>query len=51
MLAECLDDEHEGVLVFKDSTVFVPVWAIYHTNGIFEDYENSILINTLTNLD
>lgn len=34
-----LDDEYEGMLIPKDSTVFVPVWAIHHTDTIFENEE------------
>lgn len=31
------DDEYEGMLIPKDSTVFIPVWAIHHSGEIYED--------------
>ncbi|KAF2815541.1 putative cytochrome P450 oxidoreductase [Mytilinidion resinicola] len=33
------DDEYEGMLIPKDSTVFIPTWAIHHTDAIYEDSE------------
>lgn len=33
------DDEYEGMLIPKDSTVFIPTWAIHHMDSIYEDPE------------
>ncbi|KAI9836035.1 MAG: hypothetical protein M1819_001646 [Sarea resinae] len=34
------DDEYEGMRIPKDSTVFIPVWAIHHTEEIYPDHES-----------
>ncbi|KAL5591178.1 hypothetical protein FOVSG1_010067 [Fusarium oxysporum f. sp. vasinfectum] len=34
------DDEYEGMLIPKDSTIFIPTWAIHHTESIYEDPES-----------
>jgi hypothetical protein len=34
------DDYYKGMLIPKDSTVFIPTWAIHHTEEIFEDNES-----------
>ncbi|KAM5354649.1 hypothetical protein ACJ41O_001296 [Fusarium nematophilum] len=31
------DDEYEGMLIPKDSTIFIPTWAIHHSDGIYAD--------------
>jgi hypothetical protein len=33
------DDYYKGMLIPKDSTVFIPTWAIHHTEEIFEENE------------
>ncbi|KAF2179307.1 cytochrome P450 [Zopfia rhizophila CBS 207.26] len=31
------DDEYDGMLIPKDSTIFIPTWAIHHMDTIYED--------------
>ncbi|EXJ79931.1 hypothetical protein A1O3_08216 [Capronia epimyces CBS 606.96] len=33
------DDWYNGMLIPKGSTVFLPVWAVHHSEGIYEDAE------------
>ncbi|OIW32566.1 cytochrome P450 [Coniochaeta ligniaria NRRL 30616] len=33
------DDEYEGMFIPKDTTVFIPTWALHHDQDIFEDPE------------
>ncbi|KAF2774012.1 putative cytochrome P450 oxidoreductase [Teratosphaeria nubilosa] len=33
------DDWYEGMLIPKDSTLFVAVWALHHTEGLFSDHD------------
>ncbi|KAL4810336.1 cytochrome P450 [Aspergillus unguis] len=34
-----VDDEYEGMLIPKDSTLFIPVWALHHTESLYTDPE------------
>jgi cytochrome P450 len=34
-----IDDVYEGMLIPKDSTVFIPTWAIHHTEELFHDHD------------
>ncbi|KAK6064903.1 cytochrome P450 2D18 [Seiridium cupressi] len=34
-----LDDWYEGMLIPKDSTLFVPVWALHHSESVYRDHE------------
>ena len=34
-----LDDEYQGMLIPKDSTIFIPTWAIHHNENIYKDPE------------
>lgn len=33
------DDEYEGMLIPKNSTIFIPTWAIHHSDSIYADSE------------
>ncbi|KAJ4233050.1 hypothetical protein NW759_001833 [Fusarium solani] len=33
------DDEYQGMLIPKDSTIFIPTWAIHHNENIYKDPE------------
>ncbi|CAM1509768.1 Fc.00g001030.m01.CDS01 [Cosmosporella sp. VM-42] len=33
------DDWYEGMLIPKDSTLFVPVWALHHTEELFKNHD------------
>ncbi|TVY53947.1 Cytochrome P450 monooxygenase patI [Lachnellula cervina] len=33
------DGYYKGMLIPKDSTIFIPTWAIHHSEEIFEDHE------------
>ncbi|RSL94626.1 hypothetical protein CEP52_012536 [Fusarium oligoseptatum] len=33
------DDMYQGMLIPKDSTIFIPTWAIHHSENIYEDPE------------
>ena len=35
------DDEYEGMLIPKDSTIIIPVWALHHSDE-YEDDESFI---------
>lgn len=34
-----IDDEYEGMFIPKDTTLFIPTWAIHHMDSIYEDSE------------
>lgn len=36
-LANWSDDEYEGMFIPKDSTVFIPTWALHHSEHIYAD--------------
>lgn len=33
------DGFYKGMLIPKDSTIFIPTWAIHHSEDIYEDNE------------
>jgi cytochrome P450 len=33
------DDFYEGFFIPKDTTIFIPTWAIHHSDHIYEDPE------------
>ncbi|KAK4150414.1 putative cytochrome P450 oxidoreductase [Chaetomidium leptoderma] len=33
------DDEYEGMFIPKDTTVFIPTWAIHHMDSIYPDHD------------
>jgi len=35
----CPDDEYDGMLIPKDSIVFVPSWALHHDEKLYADHE------------
>lgn len=39
LLTQFLDDWYEGMLIPKDSTLFIATWAIHHTEELFPDHD------------
>lgn len=33
------DDVYEGMLIPKGTTLFIPTWAIHHTESIYKDHD------------